>query len=249
MQTFGEMGVEHALTKRAGASIEDSARAFIVSKLGVSDSDIHFRSSYSAQTARHVYMRQLHNGIPFSNAVANVALSYGNKVVAFGSSFVKPSASSSYFTRGCATNHSVVVVAKIASSTPKLTAEEAISKAEGLLDGKYNEWPTTLEYVVKADNTAALAHVVQIQNDRTGIWYEAFVNAHSGELDSVTDFVSHATVSHLSILSLLPCNSDCLRCSTEFFRFRSRLPSRGLRHLLILRIWSHPRTDGFLSTA
>ena len=93
MQTFGDEGFEHALTKRADATIEDSALAFIVSKLGISDSDVHFRSGYSAETVKHAYVKQLHEGIPFSNAVANVAFNHDNKVVAFGSSFVKPSAS------------------------------------------------------------------------------------------------------------------------------------------------------------
>ncbi len=35
----------------------------------------------------------LQNGIPIANAVANVAFNKANKVVSFGSSFVKPCAS------------------------------------------------------------------------------------------------------------------------------------------------------------
>jgi hypothetical protein len=40
-----------------------------------------------------------------------------------------------------------------------------------------------------------LTRVVQIQDDVAGSWYEAFVDAHSGDVVSVTDFVAHATVS------------------------------------------------------
>ncbi|KAF8952901.1 hypothetical protein BDZ97DRAFT_2065989 [Flammula alnicola] len=53
--------------------------------------------------------------------------------------------------------------------------------------------PRHLEYVVKADNTAVLTHVVQIQNDETGAWVEAFIDAHSGELVTITDFVAKAS--------------------------------------------------------
>jgi extracellular elastinolytic metalloproteinase len=92
-------------------------------------------------------------------------------------------------------------LAKIAPSKPAIAVKQAISTAEGLLGGKYNDWPASLEYVLKPDNTAALTHVVQIQNDATGVWYEAFVDAHSNELVSVTDFVARATVSELFFLT------------------------------------------------
>ena len=76
-----------------------------------------------------------------------------------------------------------------------MSLEDAIAKAETLLNGKFNEWPATLEFVAKQDGTLSLTHVVQIQNDKTGAWFEAFVDAHSNELVHVTDFVTKATVS------------------------------------------------------
>ena len=51
-----------------------------------------------------------------------------------------------------------------------------------------------------------LTHVVQIENDETGAWFEAFVDAHTGEVVSVTDFVAHATVSTLFTWSVLLTN-------------------------------------------
>lgn len=45
-------------------------------------------------------------------------------------------------------------------------------------------------------------HVVQIQNDTTGTWFEAFVDAHSGDLVTVTDFVARASVLSLDLHSL-----------------------------------------------
>lgn len=82
----------------------------------------------------------------------------------------------------------------IASSKPTLTAESLIPKIEELLEGKYNGHPSTLEYLARPDGSVSLVHGVQIQNAETDAWYEAFVDAHSGELLSVTDFVSDASV-------------------------------------------------------
>lgn len=65
---------------------------FIASKLGVSEDDIHFRSTYEAYHVHHAYVKQVYKKVPFANAVANVAFSKDNKVIAFGTSFVKPSA-------------------------------------------------------------------------------------------------------------------------------------------------------------
>lgn len=94
------------------------------------------------------------------------------------------------------------------SSKPTLTLEEAIAKAESTLGGKYNEWPATLEFIVKEDGTVALTHVVQIQNDETGAWVEAFIDAHSGELVHITDFVTKASVSTMSHALILTLCAD-----------------------------------------
>ena len=83
----------------------------------------------------------------------------------------------------------------VPSTTPSVSLEDAIIKAETLLNGKFNEWPASLEFVAQEDGSLALTHVVQIQNDETGAWFEAFIDAHSGELVHVTDFVTKATVS------------------------------------------------------
>lgn len=61
--------------------------------------------------------------------------------------------------------------------------------------GKVNDIEPTLEYLVRDDGSVSLTHVVQVRNDTEGTWYEAFVDAHSGEILSVTDFVADATVS------------------------------------------------------
>jgi extracellular elastinolytic metalloproteinase len=61
----------------------------------------------------------------------------------------------------------------------------------------------TLEYLVKDNNSIVLTHIVQIQDDNAGTWYEAFIDAHSGEVVSITDFVSQATVSLIDLVFLV----------------------------------------------
>jgi hypothetical protein len=52
-----------------------------------------------------------------------------------------------------------------------------------------------VEYLAREDGSVSLVHVVQIRNEDEGTWFEAYACAHTGKLLSVTDFVSHASVS------------------------------------------------------
>ncbi|KAF9459618.1 Fungalysin metallopeptidase-domain-containing protein [Collybia nuda] len=180
-ETFGR-GIDHPLTKRAGSTIEDSTVSFIESHLKINSSTIKYRVGYSAETARHAYVNQ--DGIPFTNAVANVAFNHDNKVVAFGSSFVTPK--------------------NIAPSKATVTLEAAITTAEKALGGTFNQHPAKIEYLVREDGSVVLTHVVQIQNEAVGIWYQAFVDAHTGDLASIVDFVAHASYFALPITKQAP---------------------------------------------
>ncbi|TFK72837.1 hypothetical protein BDN72DRAFT_283561 [Pluteus cervinus] len=173
-ETYGD-GMDHPAAKSASGSdgIEEAAISFVQSHLGVDQASVSFKSGFTGEAASHAYVKQAHNGIPFANAVANVAFNKADKVVAFGSSFVKPRS--------------------ISGSQPTISVSRATQIAEEALNGKFNEKSPTLEYFAKEDGTAVLTHVIEIQSEDTGAWYEAFVDAHSGELVSVTDFVSSAT--------------------------------------------------------
>jgi extracellular elastinolytic metalloproteinase len=193
-QTYGE-GKEHGLTKRADATVEASAASFLGERLGLKADDFHVRSKSQGDHATHVFLRQTYKGVPFANAVANIAFGPNNKVLAFGSSFVKPSAFSFFsdvFPSIWRSN--LRFTEKFASSKPTVDINTAIKAAEETLGGKFNNHTPTLEYLARDDDTASLTHVVQIQDDDKGIWLEAFVDAHSGDVISVTDFVAQATV-------------------------------------------------------
>lgn len=83
----------------------------------------------------------------------------------------------------------------IAHPKPTIDVHAIIPKAEKVLNGIYNGHPPTVEYLVKPDSSISLVHVVQIQNDESGTWYEAFMDAHSGDVLSVTDFVCQVSAS------------------------------------------------------
>ncbi|KAG6816129.1 hypothetical protein H0H87_008441 [Tephrocybe sp. NHM501043] len=116
--------------------------------------------------------------------------------VSFVGSRLKVDASKVKFRSGYSADtvkHAYITQVHISASTPSISVDEAILAAEAALDGTYNNHPATLEYLAKDDGTAVLTHVVQIQNEAAGTWYQAFVDAHSGELVSIVDFVSQSS--------------------------------------------------------
>ncbi len=90
------------------------------------------------------------------------------------------------------------VVANIADSTPTIDVQSVISTVEDQLDGTFNGY-TALNYLSLADGSVALTHAIQVQNEETNSWLEAYVNAHTGELLSVVDFVADLTVTLSSL--------------------------------------------------
>ncbi|KAH9053793.1 metalloprotease [Lactarius vividus] len=155
------------------------ALSFLESKLGVSQDDILLRTIVPGQVAQYAFLAQKINGVPIANAVASIAFNSNGMVSSFSSSFVKISGS--------------------ADINPSISIDDATATAEKALSGTYNGHNTTLEFIVQPSGYAALSHVIQIQNDTAGTWYEAFVDAHNNTLLSVTDFVARASYRVLPI--------------------------------------------------
>ena len=87
------------------------------------------------------------------------------------------------------------IIESITPSKPTISVQQAIATVETAIGGKYNDLPPTVEFFVKPDNSVVLTHVVQIRDEATGIWVEAFVSAHANEPFSLVDFVTKASVS------------------------------------------------------
>ncbi|KIY72625.1 hypothetical protein CYLTODRAFT_449783 [Cylindrobasidium torrendii FP15055 ss-10] len=178
-QTYGKNGKDTPASF-AAQSLEDTTRSFVSSELGVESDKVKYTSGYTSKkdsSISYSYARQMHEGISFVNAVANVAYKNG-KVIAFGSSFVDTS--------------------NIADSTPTVDVESIIPDIESKLGGTFNGYKD-IKYISKQDGSVALTHSIQIQNTKANTWVEAFVDAHTGELVSVVDFVADATYTVLPI--------------------------------------------------
>ncbi|KIJ49238.1 hypothetical protein M422DRAFT_777721 [Sphaerobolus stellatus SS14] len=181
-ETFGE-GIDLPLSKRDNPGpTEEAAAAFVKSRLGITDSDLATKSGFDGEVSKHAFFSQVFKGIPVANAVANVALNLQNKVVSFGNNFVKPKS--------------------IPSTTPSISVQSAISIAEKNLLATHNDHPPSIEFFAKEDGTLALTHVIQVQNNDH--WFEAFVDAHSGQIVNIIDFVAHASY------NVLPLNQQSL---------------------------------------
>jgi extracellular elastinolytic metalloproteinase len=153
--------------------------------------------------------------VSIPNAVANIAWR-GDLVVAFGHSFVEKSMS-----RYCGIYLPYIkpTAESAAATSPGIEIHDAILAAEGLLNGTYTGHPTKTHYLATSNSHLALVHAIQIENENLGTFYEAFVDAHSGQLLSLTDFVCYASASR-------SCNQfTCSR--TEFRQQYTVLPTPG----------------------
>ncbi|KAJ2914407.1 hypothetical protein MD484_g6006, partial [Candolleomyces efflorescens] len=159
-----------------GEDLQSRACSIVASKLQLNASSVQYHSGFiSDDGIEHAYLRQAHDGIPFINAVANVAIKPfedDDSVLSFGSSFVQAN--------------------RIAPSKPSISLSATIPELEEMFDGKYNQ-RLRLAYAVRPDDSAALVYGIQIQNLEENTWYEVFVDAHTGQLVSVTDFGAKAT--------------------------------------------------------
>ena len=173
LKTYGKG--QNPPSSLTGATISETCKSFAQNALNVPAEQVWWQGATREGTAvRTGFLRQQWQGVTFSNAVANVAMK-DDKVVAFGNSFVD------------------LASADIAPAVPTISNQTAIATAETALGGTRTEAPLSLEYYVKEDGTVALAHVVQVRNRQEGSFFEAFVDAHNGELLTAVDFRAAAT--------------------------------------------------------
>ncbi|EAU82952.2 hypothetical protein CC1G_09214 [Coprinopsis cinerea okayama7 len=201
-KTFGTDGAslpqfDSGVSAFAAPEWKDTVLLFASDYMKVNASEIQWKSGYTQGDKGYAWVAQMHgawwqNGIPVSNAVANFAFNEG-KITSFGSSFVD-------FTS-----------TQVPDPNPTVAWKDILPGIEETLDAKYNNSNVTLEYFVRPDKTVVLAHVLQLQNEDTGAWYEVFVDAHSGDLVSMNDFVAHDTY------RAVPITKSAFDGSTEIF--------------------------------
>ncbi|KDR71794.1 hypothetical protein GALMADRAFT_229312 [Galerina marginata CBS 339.88] len=173
-ETFGD-GIDSLGDALSSSDIEQAAISFMENHPGISSPlghGVSYTSGYKTGNMTYAYVQQTYDGVLIANAVANIAWR-GDVVVAFGHSFVSRKSA--------------------ASQSPGIEIQDAISVAERRLNGTHNGHPTKTQYLATSDGHLALVHAIQIENDELGTFYEAFVDAHSGQLLSLTDFVCDAS--------------------------------------------------------
>ncbi|KAG7087167.1 hypothetical protein E1B28_013147 [Marasmius oreades] len=179
-QTFGEgklMADAQSFAQPDG--LKSNVMNWLATNLQVNSSNLEWTSGWAAENGLSCgYVKQVHDGVPFTNAVANVAFQKNN-AISFGNSFVATS--------------------NIAPSKPTVDVDDAISTAESTLGGTHNGIEPALQYLAQPDGSAALVHAVQIENEADQSFVEAYVDAHSGKLVSVNDFVADASFRALPI--------------------------------------------------
>lgn len=57
-ETFGA-GIDHGMSKRADASLEERALAFVQAHLGVAADAVAFRSGFAGEACDHAFLRQM----------------------------------------------------------------------------------------------------------------------------------------------------------------------------------------------
>ncbi|CAE6434636.1 unnamed protein product [Rhizoctonia solani] len=169
---FETYGIDGAGSTASRPTPEELAKSFLMEKLGVPADSLSRHSGYTSDVVSYEYFYQVINGIPISNAVANVAIKDG-KVVSYGASFIKPR--------------------NVASRVPTLALDRAIALAEEITSGKWNQQPAGLKYTLGDDGSCYLTYAVQVQGISDGSWKQLFIDAHDGQVRNTVDFVADAS--------------------------------------------------------
>lgn len=94
-------------------------------------------------------------------------------------------------------------IGNVPSSTPSVSAQDAITTAEQTLDGTYDSaQATSLKYLALEDGSVALTHAIRVRVPSTGDTYEAYVDAHENKLLSVHSFTARSSVNIHSFYDL-----------------------------------------------
>jgi len=88
----------------------------------------------------------------------------------------------------------------IAPPQASIQVATAIELVERAFPGAYNGHPTKLEYYAQPDGSVVLVHVIQVQGHDT--WFQVYVDAHSGQVVSSTNFRSDFQQPGVSMLFL-----------------------------------------------
>ncbi|KAJ2485324.1 hypothetical protein IWW37_005974 [Coemansia sp. RSA 2050] len=193
------------------ASKTDIAAAYLLSQHGIPTSQIKITSAYTDPSTgvTHVYAQQTINGAEVANGLANVNINANNQVISSSQSFALQ-APSSLATRG---NYATLSSAFQALATYVGTAVDSHAMAQVVIASVASEvsgngyslsgLPETVAAGGQATATksmvqrsdGSLVSTWHIILQQTNHWWSAHVNTVTGAIESINDWVSHATES------------------------------------------------------
>ncbi len=168
--------------------------------------DAQVQSAYSTDASmHHVYMEQLYQGLPVSNGVAGVHLDKDGNIFYISHSFYKPkpAAKKSFLARLLSFQGSEEP--SHVSTEPRLSRTEALDSFANYLglpvheldevDDKHvilNDYPKVPTTLKMMQTEMGMKLVWDVALDLDTNWFNAQIDAQTGEVLGLVDWVSHA---------------------------------------------------------
>jgi len=202
-----------ASTASAGQSAVETARAYVKDnkqELGLTGSDINDYAVSSEVTDRHtgvthVYLQQLHKGIEVYGAILNVNVARDGSVLSAGSRFVSNVAAAA---GGQNARKAAVEAARAAAGHLSLKPSKEFkvmarrggpADATTVSDGGVAVKPIEARLVwVPVDTAVRLAWMLDIEETSGEHWWNAFVDATTGESLGAQDLIVHDSASAIA---------------------------------------------------
>lgn len=187
----------HALSSKDPIAI---AKAYISLKNNFAENSVRVASFHTSphNGVTHVYLQQVVNGLDVSNGVANVNVDKSGKILSAGNAFFTEAAPAPSFVHSTAAE-AVAAFAKFLN----LEAGSLVSTASASIHGAptfavagasfaLSEIQAVLKYI-QVDGGVELVPVWSLEVEMKDNYYNAFVDANTGSVVSLVDWVSDAT--------------------------------------------------------
>ncbi|KAI8903361.1 Fungalysin metallopeptidase-domain-containing protein [Gorgonomyces haynaldii] len=174
--TVVEGNASFAPVDQSESGIAQAAIDAVVAQTSVNAADLKVVDQYTdLKGVTHVYVDRLINGVAVSNHNAAVHFKDG-QVISLSASF------------GGNNLKAPTVVDKVS-----VTLDKAIKIAKAQFKADKDDVPAKIEYLELPNNVISKAHVFQVRDDANAIWKQVSVDASTGQVVRVVDYVNYAT--------------------------------------------------------
>jgi Zn-dependent metalloprotease len=161
----------------------------IAKETGLSEADIQITSSFrDAAGVMHINAQRLINGVAIDNQNAAVHVMNG-QVMYISSSIPSVEARRS---------------APVAAAQAVISLDEAVSLASKELGLPRDDFPAKMTYIQLPSGTITYAHQFQLRDDAQERWVQVSVDAKTGQVVQVVDFVNQASFKVIALPRVTP---------------------------------------------